>query len=178
MYQISEPLWQLRRVNDEIFAGDVGDRFEHDGVRRLSGVALAIVEHIKLGERLAHDLAGARIHARPDRALPKRRRATGAGRGILLARMVDAELAVELQHLSRREDGRMGVEHQVEQRRPAMARPGDVDHPHERPVARRGKFGSSPLARLSPLAIGLRQFGLRHNGLRHFGVRQLSGETT
>ena len=45
---------------------------------------------------------------------------------------LDLELAVELQHLTRREDRRMGVEHQVEQRRPAVARSGNVDHPHGR----------------------------------------------
>ena len=131
-HQIGETLGQLRRVDDEILAGDVGDRFEHDRVRRFRSVGLAIVEHIEIGERLARGLAGARIDARPDRALPKRRRPAGAGHGGLLARMVDAELPVELQHLTRREDRGMGVEHQVEQRRPAMARSGDVDHPHGR----------------------------------------------
>ena len=53
-----------------------------------------------------------------------------------LPRVLDLELAVELQHLARREDRRMGVEHQVEQRRTAMARSGDVDHPHSTPLIR------------------------------------------
>ena len=68
--------------------------------------------------------------------------------------MVDAELPVELQHLSRREDGWVGVEHQVEQRRPAMARSGDVDHPHgQRCSTSRSVWLKPPRALPAPLNV-------------------------
>jgi hypothetical protein len=72
----------------------------------------------------------------------------------------------------------MGVEHQVEERRPAMARSGDVDHPHRRPVACRARFGSSPPSRLIPLEMSACDKSVCDITMRHFGVRHLNGKTT
>src|SRR6188508_3146955 len=66
----------------------------------------------------------------------------------------------------------MGVEHQVEQRRTAMARSGDVDHPHSTPLIRGACLAPQKNAayRLGRAWLPCDILGLRHVVLRQLGV--------
>ncbi len=98
------------------------------GARLASSVCM--IEHIEIDERLAARRSRALVDARPERALPQRRRPAGARRVDVPARVLHLELPIELEDLTAGEDRGMGIEHEVEQGRAAVTGAGDIDDAH------------------------------------------------